>query len=204
MRTQPVTAGHLALLIAGVDEAGRGPLAGPVTSAAVVLDPGRRIYGLRDSKQLRPQRREVLAQRICDRALAWSVAWADPHEIDTLNIFQASLLSMRRAMQGLRLDPEKVEIDGRHAVLPNDWRCDVEAIVGGDASRRAISAASILAKVHRDAVMTGLHKIYPQYGFDQHKGYPTPAHLCALRRHGPAPVHRRSFEPVRRALEEQA
>ncbi|MBT8136412.1 MAG: ribonuclease HII [Gammaproteobacteria bacterium] len=190
------------LLVAGVDEVGRGPLAGPVTSAAVMLDPQRRINGLRDSKQLRPKRRELLAQRICDRALAWSVAWADPHEIDSLNIFQASLIAMRRALQGLRLDPQRVEIDGRHTVLPDRWCCEVEAVVGGDASRRAISAASILAKVHRDHVMRELDGLYPQYGFARHKGYPTPAHLEALTRHGPAPVHRRSFQPVRVALKE--
>ena len=193
----------LAFLVAGVDEAGRGPLAGPVTAAAVVLDPARRVNGLRDSKELAPERREILAQRIRERALAWAVAWADPSEIDTLNIFQASLLSMRRAMQGLRLDPGKVEIDGRHAVLPANWSCEVEAVIGGDATRRAISAASILAKVHRDAVMTSLHAVYPQYGFDRHKGYPTRDHIEALRRHGPAPVHRRSFGPVRLALEER-
>ncbi|MDH3645345.1 MAG: ribonuclease HII [Gammaproteobacteria bacterium] len=191
---------HYALLVAGVDEAGRGPLAGPVTAAAVVLNPQRRVNGLRDSKQLRPRRREILAQRIRGRALAWSIAWADPHEIDTLNIFQASLLAMRRAMQGLRLDPARVEIDGRHTVLPADWCCDVEAVVRGDQRRRAISAASILAKVHRDSVMEGLHEIYPQYGFDQHKGYATPAHLRALQCHGPSAVHRRSFAPVRLAL----
>ena len=192
-----------ALLVAGVDEAGRGPLAGPVTAAAVMLNPRHRVNGLRDSKQLRPQRREVLAHRIRGRALAWAIAWADPHEIDTLNIFQASLLAMRRAMQGLRLDPTKVEIDGRHAVLPGEWSCDVEAVVCGDQRRRAISAASILAKVHRDSVMKGLHEIYPQYGFDQHKGYPTPAHLLALRRYGPSAVHRKSFAPVKLALEER-
>lgn len=190
------------MLVAGVDEVGRGPLAGPVTSAAVVLDPCRRINGLRDSKTLRPGRRELLAQRIRERALAWSVAWADPAEIDTLNILQASLIAMRRALQGLRLDPQRVEIDGRHTVLPERWCCEVEAVVGGDARRRAISAASILAKVHRDEVMRQLDEIYPQYGFARHKGYPTAVHLRALTRYGPAPVHRRSFQPVRLALEE--
>lgn len=191
------------VLVAGVDEAGRGPLAGPVTAAAVVLDPLRRICGLRDSKQLSPARREVLATRIRRHALAWSVAWADPNEIDALNILEASLLAMRRALQGLRLDPARVEIDGRHAVLPMHWYCEVEAVVGGDRLRRAISAASILAKVHRDAAMRRLHVIYPQYGFDQHKGYPTRAHVRALNRYGPAPVHRRSFQPVRLALEKR-
>lgn len=186
-----------ARIVAGVDEVGRGPLAGPVTAAAVVLNPLRRINGLRDSKQLRPARREVLAARINERALAWSVAWCDPAEIDTLNIFQASLLAMRRAIMGLRIDPDRVEIDGRHAVLPEGWTCEVEAIIGGDASCRAISAASIVAKVHRDRVMARLDDIYPQYGFAAHKGYATAAHLAALSRFGPTPVHRQSFAPVR-------
>ncbi|NNF66427.1 MAG: ribonuclease HII [Gammaproteobacteria bacterium] len=192
-----------AVLVAGVDEAGRGPLAGPVTAAAVMLDPQRRINGLKDSKQLRPQRRELLAGRIRGRALAWSIAWADPCEIDTLNILQASLLAMRRAMQGLRLGPTRVEIDGSHAILPSDWYCEVEAIVCGDQRRRAISAASILAKVHRDDVMCRLDQLYPQYGFARHKGYPTRQHLTALYRHGPSEVHRKSFAPVRAALDQQ-
>lgn len=186
-------------LVAGVDEVGRGPLAGPVTAAAVVLDPQRRINGLRDSKQLLPARRELLSARICERALAWSVAWADPSEIDTINIFEATLLAMRRALQGLRIDPGKVEIDGRHVVLPHGLDCDVEAIIGGDSRCRAISAASIVAKVHRDSFMRGLHDIYPQYGFAAHKGYATRAHLRALARHGPTPLHRHSFAPVREA-----
>lgn len=186
-------------LVAGVDEVGRGPLAGPVTAAAVVLNPARRVNGLRDSKQLGPARREVLASRIRDRALAWSVAWCDPAEIDSLNIFQASLLAMRRSIMGLRIDPDRVEIDGRHVVLPDGWTCEVEAFVGGDARRRAISAASIVAKVHRDRVMACLDDVYPRYGFAAHKGYPTPAHLRALSRFGPTPVHRRSFAPVREA-----
>lgn len=188
-----------ALLVAGVDEVGRGPLAGPVTAAAVVLDPRRRINGLRDSKTLLPARREVLNARICERALAWSVAWADPCEIDTINIFEATLLAMRRALQGLRIDPARVEIDGRHAVLPPGLDCEVEAIVGGDAQCRAISAASIIAKVHRDRVMQRLDRVYPQYGFASHKGYATRAHLRALARHGPSPLHRQSFAPVRAA-----
>lgn len=186
-------------LVAGVDEVGRGPLAGPVTAAAIVLDPRRRINGLRDSKLLAPARREVLSARICARALAWSVAWADPAEIDTINIFEATLLAMRRALQGLRIDPGRVEIDGRHAVLPPGLHCEVEAIVGGDARCRAISAASIVAKVHRDRFMRGLDEVYPQYGFAAHKGYATRAHLRALARHGPTPLHRHSFAPVREA-----
>lgn len=188
-----------ALLVAGVDEVGRGPLAGPVTAAAVVLNPVRRINGLRDSKQLTAARRELLARRICERALAWSVAWSDPSEIDTINIFQATLLAMRRALQGLRIDPGRVEIDGRHAVLPPGMSCEVEAIVGGDARCRAISAASIVAKVHRDRMMKALHEIYPEYGFAAHKGYATQAHLNALALHGPTPLHRYSFAPVREA-----
>lgn len=187
----------VALLVAGVDEVGRGPLAGPVTAAAVVLDPARRINGIRDSKQLTARRRQLLAQRICRRALAWSVAWSDPAEIDSLNIFHASLLAMRRAILGLRIDPTRVEIDGRHAVLPEGWCCEVEAIVGGDRRCRPIGAASILAKVHRDRYMQELDRLYPQYGFAAHKGYPTARHLANLRRYGPSPVHRRSFAPVR-------
>ncbi len=185
------------LLVAGVDEVGRGPLAGPVTASAVVLNPCRRVNGLRDSKQLRPARRELLAGRIRERALACSVAWCDPAEIDSLNIFQATLLAMRRAILGLRVDPDRIEIDGRHSVLPDGWNCEVEAIVGGDARCRAISAASIVAKVHRDRVMARLDRVYPEYGFAAHKGYATRAHLEALRRFGPTPVHRRSFAPVR-------
>ena len=191
--------GLSARLVAGVDEVGRGPLAGPVTAAAVVLNPARRVNGLRDSKQLRPARREVLARRIRERALACSIAWCDPAEIDSINIFQASLLAMRRAIMGLRIDPDRVEIDGRHVVLPDGWECEVEAIVGGDARCRAISAASIVAKVHRDRVMARLDDVYPQYGFASHKGYPTRAHLHALSRFGPTPIHRRSFAPVHAA-----
>ncbi len=187
-------------LVAGVDEVGRGPLAGPVTAAAVILDPQRRINGLRDSKTLTAKRRELLAGRIRQRALAWCVASAAPAEIDELNIFQASLLAMRRALQGLNLSPERVEIDGRHAVLPDGWSCPVEAIVGGDSRRRWISAASILAKVHRDSLMVRLHDRYPEYRFDRHKGYPTQFHLRALRRFGVTPEHRRSFAPVRAAM----
>lgn len=186
-------------LVAGVDEVGRGPLAGPVTAAAVVLDPSRRINGLRDSKQLTAARREVLAGRITRRALAWSVAWCDPAEIDSLNIFAATLLAMRRAIGGLGVGPARVEIDGRHAVLPDGWTCEVEAIVGGDRRVRAISAASIVAKVHRDGVMQAADRLYPEYGFARHKGYPTAAHLESLQQYGPTPLHRRSFAPVRAA-----
>ncbi len=162
----------LKLVVCGVDEAGRGPLAGPVYAAAVILNPARRINGLADSKILAPERREVLARRIKERAIAWAVARASVEEIDRLNIFRASLLAMRRAIEMLAVAPEEVWID-------------------------VISAASILAKTARDAEMTALHLRYPQYGFDRHKGYSTPEHLAALARLGPCDIHRRSFEPVR-------
>lgn len=196
-----MSAGQPAALVAGVDEVGRGPLAGPVTAAAVVLDPRRPLRGLADSKRLDARRREVLARRIEDRALAWAVAWCDPAEIDLLNILQASLLAMRRALAGLRLYPGRVEVDGLHCpALVQGMDCSVTAIVGGDGKRRAISAASILAKVHRDAVMCRLHELYPQYGFDLHKGYATPVHLRALAAHGPCAVHRLSFSPLRQPV----
>ena len=184
--------------VCGVDEAGRGPLAGPVYAAAVILDPGRPIRGLRDSKQLPPAVREKLADRIRDRALSWSVAYATVEEIDTINILQASLLAMRRAVEGLALQPDHALVDGNQ--LPRlAMTCD--AIVQGDARVAAISAASILAKTSRDAVMRALHSDHPQYGFDQHVGYATPQHLASLALHGASIVHRRSFAPVRAALE---
>jgi len=184
--------------VAGVDEAGRGPLAGPVVAAAVILDPARPIPGLKDSKQLTAARREELAVEIREHSLAWAVAWADHEEIDRLNILQASLLAMARAVAALELEPHEVQVDGNHcpAVLQ-----PVTAIVMGDSKVSAISAASILAKVERDAAMQRLHGLYPLYGFDVHKGYPTPQHLEALERHGACAVHRRSFAPVRRRLE---
>lgn len=189
-------------LCAGVDEAGRGPLAGPVVAAAVILDPRRRIRGVRDSKQLEPQTREALAAKIRARALAWAVAWADVEEIDALNILEATHLAMRRALMGLRIAPAHVQIDGNRcpsfAGLSLD--CTFEAIVDGDALEVCIGAASILAKVTRDRIMTELDKIYPQYGFAVHKGYGTPQHYELLDAFGPSPVHRRSFEPVRVAL----
>lgn len=181
----------------GVDEAGRGPLAGPVVAAAVILDPARPIVGLADSKKLSPARREQLATEIRGKALAWCVAEASVAEIDTLNILQATLLAMQRAVAGLALTPDEVLIDGnRCPVLALPCR----AIVGGDATVAAISAASILAKTTRDAGMRELHRQYPDYGFDRHKGYGTAAHLAALRRWGPTPVHRKSFAPVRDCL----
>lgn len=184
-------------LVAGVDEAGRGPLAGPVFAAAVVLDASRPIPGLRDSKRLSAPARERLHDEIVERARGWSVGVAEVEEIDRLNILQATLLAMRRAVLGLPEPPVLVQVDGtQRPVLP----MAVQAVVRGDASVPAISAASILAKVRRDRLCAELHARHPQYGFDVHKGYPTAAHLEALRRHGPCLAHRRSFGPVALAL----
>jgi len=180
--------------VAGVDEAGRGPLAGPVVAAAVVLDPKRPIAGLTDSKQLSAKRRQALAEAIRERALAWGLAVVEPADIDRINILQATFRAMRQALEALALDPVLVRIDGNRAP---DLVWPVQTVVGGDRLDRAISAASILAKVHRDALMLDLHEHWPHYGFDRHKGYPTAAHLAALERHGPCPAHRRSFRPVR-------
>lgn len=188
-------------LVAGVDEAGRGPLAGPVVAAAVILDELRPIKGLADSKQLSAARRAALYDEIRAKALCCSVAEASVQEIDTLNILQATMLAMRRAVQGLRLKPVKVLVDGNR-LPPLDILA--EAIVQGDAKVQAISAASILAKVTRDRLLETLHAQHPQYGFDRHKGYGTAQHLAALREHGPLPVHRRSFAPVAEALREHA
>jgi ribonuclease HII len=185
-------------LVAGVDEAGRGPLAGPVVAAAVILDGHRRIRGLADSKQLAPATRERLYDEIRAKALCCSVGEASVEEIDTLNILQATMLAMRRAVEGLRLLPHRVLVDGNR--LPT-LRVPAEAIVQGDAKVKAISAASILAKVHRDRLCQALHEAHPQYGFAVHKGYSTPEHLAALQLHGACAVHRRSFAPVRLALE---
>ena len=189
----------MSLRIAGVDEAGRGPLAGPVCVAAVVFDPARpRINGLDDSKQLTAARREQLHARIVERALAWQVVFVDVEAIDRLNIFQATMLGMRLALQGVAHAADAARIDGNH--LPRDLPCPAEAWIDGDARDRSIMAASILAKVARDARMRELHALYPDYGFDRHKGYACAAHLQALRTHGPCPQHRRSFAPVRDAL----
>ena len=185
--------------IAGVDEAGRGPLAGPVTVAAVILDPARPIAGLNDSKQLSERKREALYPLILERALAWRIAFVEAIEIDQLNILQATLTGTRRALQGLSIPPSHALIDGNK--LPTDLPCPATAIIGGDASEPAISAASILAKVSRDRRMLELHAHYPQYGFDRHKGYPSAAHRAALLAHGPCPEHRRSYAPVRKLLE---
>ena len=199
----PPSAVRSSLLCAGVDEAGRGPLAGPVVAAAVILDPRRRIRGVRDSKLVTdPEERELLAAKVRQHALAWSVAWADVEEIDRHNILEATHLAMRRALIGLRIHPAHVQIDGNRcpsfAGLALD--CTFEAIVDGDALRVCIGAASILAKVTRDRMMTELDRIYPQYGFAFHKGYGTPQHYDVLDAIGPSPIHRRSFEPVRAAL----
>jgi ribonuclease HII len=188
-------------LMAGVDEAGRGPLAGPVVASAVVLDPRSHIEGLADSKKLTAKRRELLAVEIKQHSLAWSVAWADPAEIDAINILAATMLAMRRAILGLSLLPAKVQIDGNR--LPN-LRFDArvlagEAIVGGDDSVAAISAASIIAKTTRDRMMVELDKIYPRYEFARHKGYGTEIHRERLREFGPCREHRQTFAPVRAA-----
>jgi len=187
----------VAALICGVDEAGRGPLAGPVFAAAVVLDSARPIAGLADSKILSEKRRRALAESIRTRSLAWAVACATVEEIDTLNILRATLLAMRRAVQRLSLIPSEVLVDGLHCP---DIGLPVRAIIGGDATVAAICAASILAKTGRDAEMLRLHDRFPQYGFDRHKGYPTPEHLDALGRHGVCEIHRRSFAPVRKIV----
>ena len=189
------------LLVAGVDEAGRGPLAGPVAVAAVVFDPARpRINGLDDSKLLNAPRREVLYARIVERALAWHVVLVEVDEIDRLNIYQATMLGMRLAIQGVAHVAQLARIDGN--ALPKGLPCRAETLIGGDRLDRSIMAASIVAKVTRDRLMRQLHEQHPQYGFDVHKGYSTPSHLAALARHGPCPHHRRSFAPVRRALGE--
>lgn len=186
-------------LVCGVDEAGRGPLAGPVCAAAVILDPARPIAGLADSKKLSARRRESLAAEIRDKALDHAVAWASVEEIDSINILQATLLAMQRAVEALGVLPTEVLIDGNRCprlALP------ARAIVGGDASEPAISAASILAKTARDAEMLRIHAAFPEYGLDRHKGYDTAIHRAALNLHGPGPFHRRSFAPVRALLRE--
>jgi len=185
------------LKICGVDEAGRGPLCGPVVAAAVILDPARPIEGLADSKKLTARSREHLAGLIRQRALAWSVAEATVEEIDHLNILQASLLAMKRAIETLAITPDEVRVDGNRCP---DISLPVRAIIGGDAREAAISAASILAKTARDAQMIELDRLHPQFGLAQHKGYPTAAHLEAIRRYGVADFYRKSFAPVRRIL----
>ena len=188
MLTAPATR-----LVAGIDEAGRGPLAGPVVAAAVILDPARPIAGLRDSKLLSARQRDRLALEIRANALAWSVGEADVAEIDTLNILQATMLAMRRAFEGLPIAPGEAWIDGNRCP---DLACAMRAIVKGDRDVAVISAASILAKTVRDALLVELDGRYPAYGFAHNRGYGTPEHLAALARHGPCPAHRRTFAPV--------
>lgn len=186
------------LHLAGIDEAGRGPLAGPVYAAAVILNPERPVEGLDDSKKLSAERREELALFIQERALAWCVASASVEEIDRLNILQATMLAMRRACAGLAIKPMQALVDGN--LVPKGLVCSAQAVVQGDAVVPAISAASILAKTARDADCVRLHQQYPQYEFHRHKGYGTAVHLEMLRLHGPCPAHRRSFAPVREWL----
>jgi len=185
-------------LMAGVDEVGRGPLAGPVVAAAVILAEKRTIRGLNDSKLLTPEERERLDREIRKKAVCVSVASASVAEIDTLNILRAALLAMQRAVEALEQQPQIVLVDGNQRPL---LTMPVRTVVGGDARVRSISAASIVAKVHRDRLCMQLHEEHPQYGFDSHKGYSTPEHLSALREHGACPHHRRSFAPVRDALD---
>ena len=196
LRLPPVD-GH----VAGVDEAGCGPLAGPLVVAAVVLDPAREIRGLADSKVLTHERRCVLSARIVQRAIAWAVVVIEVEEIDRVNIFHARMNGMRRSLERIAatLAIAEARIDGNH--LPPGLTCPARAIVDGDALDRSISAASILAKVERDRLMVGLDAVHPGYGFAAHKGYSTPEHFAALERLGPCPVHRRSFEPVRRLMQ---
>lgn len=184
-------------LVAGVDEVGRGPLAGPVVAAAVILDDLHPIKGLADSKALGPATRQRLAAQIKAHALCVSIAQASVAEIDELNILHATMLAMKRAVEGLRLPPRLVLVDGNRLPL---LKMPAEAIVKGDSKVAAIAAASIVAKVHRDELLAQLHEQYPHYGFAAHKGYPTPEHLAALREHGACEIHRRSFAPVREAL----
>jgi len=191
-------AGGQAACVCGVDEAGRGPLAGAVYAAAVILDPSRPIHGLKDSKLLSASRREFLSELIRTNAKAFAIAQASVEEIDRLNILQATMLAMQRAVEGLGMLPDEAWIDGNRCPK---LACRSRAIVRGDRLHAVISAASILAKTARDAEMQRMHERFPQYGFDQHKGYPTPEHLALLERHGPSEIHRRSFAPVRRLLQ---
>jgi ribonuclease HII len=185
-------------LLAGTDEAGRGPLAGNVVAAAVILNPDETISGLDDSKKLTEKKRLLLAAKIKQKALAWSVVSISPQQIDQMNILQASLFAMRTAAENLKLRPDHVFVDGNKTL--NDCFCDNTAIIKGDSRVAEISAASILAKVERDAQMLELHKQYPAYGFDKHKGYPTKLHREVLNEIGPCPEHRRSYAPVRDAM----
>lgn len=186
--------------IGGIDEAGRGPLAGPVVAAAVILLPGQRIEGVRDSKLLSAAKRERLAIEIRTQAVAWSIGIAQVDEIDTLNILHATMLAMRRAVESLPCPPERLRFDGNRAPELSDYNGSTETVIGGDRTCPAIAAASILAKVYRDDVMDSIDLEFPEYGFAKHKGYPTARHRDALMEYGPCPVHRRSFRPVRLAI----
>lgn len=186
----------MSVFVAGIDEAGRGPLAGPVVAAAVILDPSHKIRGLRDSKVMTPEEREEVGAAIRVKALAWAVASSDVAEIDSLNILRATLLAMRRAVEALSVPPIEALIDGDHCPA---LACPAYAIVKGDRDVPAISAASIIAKTTRDAMLVALDREYPMYGFARHKGYGTPEHLAALDLHGPCPAHRKSFAPVLQA-----
>lgn len=186
-------------LIAGVDEAGRGPLAGPVIAAAVILNPAHPIKGLADSKLLSEKDRELLFQQIQEHALAWAVGRSDVEEIERINILQATLIAMKRAVESLAMTPEMALVDGNQ--MPK-LLCPAKTIIRGDQTEPAISAASIIAKVTRDREMVLLDKQFPQYGFAQHKGYTTKVHLAALKQHGPCSIHRRTFEPVAKLLTE--
>lgn len=203
MARQLVLGSDTSLAVAGVDEAGRGPLAGPVVAAAVILDDERPILGLADSKRLTPAQRDRVARVVRIEARAFAVALAEPAEIDSINVLEASLLAMTRAIAKLAIVPALVRIDGLQTprYSGDGLPFEIEAVVRGDQSVAAISAASILAKVCRDRLMRRWHRRYPAYGFDRHKGYPTPAHIAALAVHGPCPIHRRTFGPVRDRLE---
>lgn len=188
------------MIVCGVDETGRGSAISGVWVAACILDPNNPIEGLRDSKKLTAKRREELAEEIKSKALSWNINIATLEEVETLNVLNATLLGMKRAVEGLHIKPSKVFVDGNR--LPN-LDIPAEAIVGGDDLIPAISAASIIAKVERDKVIKELHKLYPQYGFDKHKGYLTKAHMAALQEYGPCPIHRKTYGPIRELLKKQ-
>lgn len=202
MARQLALGSDTSLAVAGVDEAGRGPLAGPVVAAAVILDDERPVLGLADSKRLTPAQRDRVARAVRTEARAFAIALAEPAEIDSINVLEASLLAMARAIAKLAIVPALVRVDGLQTPRYSDSALpfEIEAVVRGDESVPAISAASILAKVCRDRLMRRWHRRYPAYGFDRHKGYPTPAHIAALAVHGPCPIHRWTFSPVRDCL----
>ncbi|PIQ43460.1 MAG: ribonuclease HII [Gammaproteobacteria bacterium CG11_big_fil_rev_8_21_14_0_20_46_22] len=185
------------MLIAGVDEVGRGPLIGNVVTAAVILDPNRPIQGLMDSKKLSEKKRESLFDEICEKALAYAFGECTPQEIDTHNIFQATFIAMQRAVAGLSIPPNKIFVDGKFCP---EFACEAQAVIKGDSKIPEISAASIIAKVTRDRQMYALHEQFPQYGFNQHKGYPTKAHLAAIEQYGVLNLHRRSYAPIKARL----